>query len=144
MQKFYETQVMLHTIGQKFERCLQAKDGSISLHQFHFLNYIERNKSCTPSEIAKHFGITLGAVTGFVDRLFKQNLITRERSEEDRRLVVIQLSEEGHKQLNLLNERMLDVYRKMGEELGEDEIEVFNRHLARILRVLTELEDNVT
>ncbi|MEA4902002.1 MarR family transcriptional regulator [Desulfitobacterium sp.] len=144
MQKFYETQVMLHMIGQKFERCLQAKDGSISLHQFHFLNYIERSNSCTPSEIAKHFGVTLGAVTGFVDRLFKQNLITRERSEEDRRLVVIQLSEEGRKQLNLLNERMLDVYHKMEEQLGEDEIEVFNRHLARILRVLTELEDNVT
>lgn len=142
MQKEYETQVLLHTIGQKYERYLLPKEGSISLHQFHALKFLEQKKSCTPSEIAKQFNITLGAVTGFVDRLYKQNLIRRERSEEDRRLVVLELSEEGMNQLANFEKRLFEVHRQIKEKLGEKEIELLNQHLARYQQALLEIVED--
>ena len=75
------------------------------MHQMMFLKYLERRVTCTPSDIAQQFGITLGAVTGFVDRLHKLGLITRTRSEEDRRVVIIQLTAEGSESLNTFEEQ---------------------------------------
>ena len=72
-----------------------SEDGDLSMHQMMFFKYLERRVTCTPSDIAQQFGITLGVVTGFVDRLYKLGLITRKRSEEDRRVVIIQLSPRG-------------------------------------------------
>lgn len=142
MKNLYETQAMLHTIGQKYQRYLLPKEGPISFQQFHFLMFLQRKVSCTPSEIAKQFDITMGAVTGFVDRLYKLNLITRERSEQDRRLVVIELSEEGKNQLANFEKRLFEVHQQIKQRLGEQEIELLNQHLARYQQVLLEIVED--
>ncbi|WP_066638865.1 MarR family transcriptional regulator [Desulfolucanica intricata] len=66
------------------------------------LKIIYYKGSSTPSEIAHEMGVTSGAVTSLTNRLFKQGYIVRERSEEDRRLVIIKLTTEGEKVAKLI------------------------------------------
>ena len=50
---------------------------------------------CTVTDIANHLEITLSAVTSLVDKLCNAGLVARFRSEEDRRVVYLKLTEEG-------------------------------------------------
>lgn len=48
------------------------------------------------SAIAGHLGQAVSTVTGLVDRLVQKGLAMRERPEEDRRTVKVQLTDKGH------------------------------------------------
>lgn len=95
MKLMEETDLLFRRVWKKYQSFLMPVSNELSMHQMMFLKFLEYKRTCTPSDIAGQFGITLGAVTGFVDRLYKIGLITRTRSEEDRRVVLIQLSQEG-------------------------------------------------
>lgn len=90
-----ETDLIFRTVWKRYQSYLMPEESELSLHQMMLLKYLERKGTCTPTDIAQKFGITLGAVTGFVDRLYKLGLIRRTRSEEDRRVVLIQISPQG-------------------------------------------------
>ena len=100
-----ETDLIFRKVWKKYQYYLMPRESDISMHQMLFLKYLEVKETCTPSEIAQQLGITLGAVTGFVDRLYKIGLITRNHSEEDRRVVLIQLSPKGLKPQTLLKRK---------------------------------------
>ena len=58
------------------------------------LNYLfDGNR--TMSEVSKHLNLDSSAVSTLVDRMFKKGLIQRLRSDEDRRIVMIGLTEDG-------------------------------------------------
>jgi DNA-binding MarR family transcriptional regulator len=49
----------------------------------------------TPGRLAKAIHLSQATVTGILDRLSARGLISRERSEEDRRRVIVRLTDEG-------------------------------------------------
>lgn len=56
-----------------------------------------RHKSInTPAELARHSGIDTGAMTRTLDRLEAKGFLTRHRCEQDRRVVILELTQEGH------------------------------------------------
>lgn len=66
-----------------------------SKNEIFALLFVYRQKQVNMSEIAEYMNIPLNTVTGVVSRLEKKHLVRRERSEEDKRVVTISLSEEG-------------------------------------------------
>jgi DNA-binding MarR family transcriptional regulator len=58
------------------------------------LGIIERNGPMTASELAKHTGLTAGAITGLVDRLIAAGYVSREHDRADRRRVILSASGE--------------------------------------------------
>lgn len=52
-----------------------------------------------PSELARRMYLHPATVVGLIDRLVKKGLVTRDRSDQDRRVVEISLSEAGKKLL---------------------------------------------
>ncbi|KND55199.1 Transcriptional regulator, MarR family [Candidatus Paraburkholderia kirkii] len=52
-------------------------------------------KCLTAADIAREYGIDASAVTWLIDRLEKRGLLSRVRSEEDRRVVRLALTDEG-------------------------------------------------
>ena len=68
------------------------------LKEFHTLDVIYhsmRNKTNTSSNIAKTLGITLGTLTTNVDRLCEKGYVTREKSDKDKRITTLCLTQEG-------------------------------------------------
>lgn len=98
------------------------KDGLTHV-QAVLLKYLLENESSTVSAIADYLGVTMAAVSSLVDRMVRGGLITRERSESDRRVVYVCLTPRGRKAvenyLKRLRERMEHLILKMGKENAE-------------------------
>ncbi len=56
---------------------------------------LHRGVAATPNELARELDMDAGALTRLLDRLEAKALITRERSETDRRVVLLALTEAG-------------------------------------------------
>lgn len=117
----------VHLVGHELRQIkgkVQLADGQIFL-----LILLSRIPYCKATDIASHIGITSGAVTGMTDKLVNMGFITRERSEEDRRVVLFSITEKGRETVNQIREARGAWFREYLCELTEEEmgeaIEVF-------------------
>lgn len=80
--------------------------GVITLPQVWVLRYLSRQRECPMRELAGFMKMGLSSVTGMVDRLVKQGLANRRRTERDRRLVFVDITAKGRKALkDILDQR---------------------------------------
>ena len=88
---------LLHNISKLIRSQVEknSQKYGLTMPQLALLKFIASQKVTTLSEVAKHEGLSNSTTCGILDRLEKHNLITRERSTQDRRIVVIKLSEQG-------------------------------------------------
>jgi len=135
---FGELEASLKKVWQKYHNYIVPDGSDLSPVQFFLLKFVHRRGICTPSEIAGEFGITLGAVTGLIDRLLKTGLIRRGRSDEDRRLVLISLTDSGKEIIDLFEGDRVKKVSRLAERFGISDIKA----LAELLnRFDTALED---
>jgi Transcriptional regulators len=134
-----ETDRLFRAVWKKYQSFLMPEDSDLSMHQMMFLKYLERCVTCRPSDIAQQLGITLGAVTGFVDRLHRLGLITRTRSEEDRRVVIIQLSPKGIEPLIAFEEERKTKFARIFQKLDLPQVAELNKVLEHLDVVLDDL-----
>lgn len=69
----------------------------ISNNDMHIIEAIGPGEDSTMSVVAKKLGITAGSLTTSVNSLVNKKYVVRERSETDRRVVYIRLTEKGMK-----------------------------------------------
>ncbi len=69
----------------------------ISVNDMHVIEAVGLEGTKNMSQIAKKLGITVGSLTTAMNGLVKKHYVTRERSEEDRRVVTIRLTEKGER-----------------------------------------------
>ena len=74
-----------------------SKNHSITSAQLNCLLALYENGPLPPSQVAKHMMVKSSTVTGVVDRLERKGLVKRERNSPDRRIINIQLTEDGKK-----------------------------------------------
>ncbi|MGD9568370.1 MAG: MarR family winged helix-turn-helix transcriptional regulator [Sedimentibacter sp.] len=78
------------------EKCLKIGEFSdLSITEMHVIDNIGINRERTMSDTAKDLRITSGTLTTAIDNLIKKGYVIRERSEKDRRVVKIKLTENG-------------------------------------------------
>jgi len=84
--------------------------------------FIIANKSGTNSRtLARYLDVTQGNVTGIVNRLAEQGLVTRAPSPGDRRIIILEATQRGR-------------------QLLSDLIEVHSKHMVSILETLSQNE----
>ena len=93
------------------------------------LSILEQSSRMTMSVLADSASIPLSTATGIVDRLVEDELVTRRRAKEDRRLVVVELTERGRKLVQYHRELRKEVFSRLLSELNEAE----KRELLRLL-----------
>jgi DNA-binding MarR family transcriptional regulator len=72
-----------------------AKRESLSSQELKVLNTVGRHDHCIMSMLARRICLSLSGVTGLIDRLVEKKLVCRDRSLEDRRVVKVELTDEG-------------------------------------------------
>lgn len=112
-----------------------ASLGSLSLQQLAVLNIVGDNEPCTMSEIAKKASLSLSSITIIVDKLVKDKLMKRIRSEEDRRVVRAALTTEGRKIYQVQIERVHKVIQRLFTILTSEEQE----QLVKVLQKIAQL-----
>jgi DNA-binding MarR family transcriptional regulator len=68
---------------------------ALSSQEIRVLRTVGRHEGCIMSMIADRIRLSLSSVTGLIDRLVEKKLVCRDRSTEDRRVVQVELTDEG-------------------------------------------------
>jgi DNA-binding MarR family transcriptional regulator len=107
--------------------------GSISFPQFFLLAYLASEDYLTMSDIAKKMGHSTAAATGLVDRIEKLNYVERVHAAEDRRKIMVRITQKGTELVARMRREIAtnlsDVMSEMDEE-ETDTVEHANRALA--------------
>jgi DNA-binding MarR family transcriptional regulator len=99
----------------------RARLGDLNKHDGSVIFFLGQDGACTMSELALKIRLTVSSATLIVDRLVDKELIARERSAEDRRVVRVALTQEGASLYRVVEETILGLGRAMLMALDEDE-----------------------
>ena len=92
----------------------------------------------TAGDIARHAGLTTGAVTGILDRLEKAGLVERFRDASDRRKVFVRPCMEALQRVGRLYQGLAAASLKHASRYSTKELELVQDYLEGSLRVLRE------
>ena len=73
----------------------QGEFSDLSVTENHIIEAIGKDREMTMTEVAKDLDITVGTLTTAINRLIKKEYVERRRIEEDRRVVLIKLTNKG-------------------------------------------------
>ena len=94
--------------------------GNISFPQFFLLAYLSSEDYLTMSDIAKKMGHSTAAATGLVDRLEKLSYVERVHAAEDRRKIMVRITQKGTELVARMRREiaanLADVMSEMDEE----------------------------
>ena len=115
------------------EKCLKKGEFSnLSIKEMHIIDSIGINREPSMSETAKELGITSGTLTIAVDNLIRKGYVERRRSKEDRRVVLIKLTEKGIRAYKAHEDFHKDLVTSVLEALEENEAELLVKVLSNI------------
>jgi len=115
-------------------RLLTAQEDQLTGIQFFTLRLLAKEGRMKVTEIASYQGVTLSAITGLVNRLYRMELVHRDQDEGDRRIVWVRPSEKGLSLLDRANERRARELKGYLQELTPGELEKFQQILKLLLR----------
>ena len=96
----------------------------LSVREMHTIEKIGRKEQRMMSEVAQDLGITVGTLTTSINRVIKKGYVDRKRIEEDRRVVLVELTKKG-KIAHRLHERFHnEMVRSMMDDLSEEEKDI--------------------
>lgn len=114
------------------EAIISGEFQDITDNDMHIIEAIGLNQEKKMSEIAHTQKITLGSLTTSMNSLVKKNYVVRSRSEEDRRVVYVHLTEKGERAYH----HHADFHKKMVEavieQLKEEEVPILIKCLERL------------
>lgn len=99
---------------------------------------IEKKKEIIMTELAEYIHSPMSTATGIINRLVKDGYIIRERNEQDRRIVVLKLTEKGIEVIKRLKELIAAYMNKVAEKLTQEEIQYLVQIAGKILNILNE------
>ena len=73
----------------------QAIDPDLKMKEHMVIEFLGRKEAAKMSKLASFFSVPPTTMTSIIDRLVKKGYLERRRSEEDRRVVLVTLSQQG-------------------------------------------------
>lgn len=109
----------------------QSAFKDLSLTEMHVIEAIGVG-SRTMTDVADQIGVTVGTLTTSINRLVKKEYVTRNRSEDDRRFVQIELTHKGKLAYRIHESFHGKMVNYMIEELSNEDHEVLIASLTRL------------
>lgn len=125
-EPYYDYYQRLDDVSLKIMRRLTHQvsrilDEGITSAQFLVMRLVARHDSMTVSQIAEILGVTLSAVTLLSDRLETGGWLSRDRHPQDRRLVVLTLTDAGRQKLADLESKRIRMLHRYMSQMTESE-----------------------
>lgn len=95
--------------------------GNISFPQFFLLAYLSSEEYLTMSDIAKKMGHSTAAATGLVDRLEKLGYVERVHAAEDRRKIMVRITQKGTELVARMRREIATNLSDVMSEMDEEE-----------------------
>lgn len=111
---------------------------NLTINDIHVINAIGEGEPKNMSSVAKSLQVTTGTLTISVNSLVKKGYVDRVRSDEDRRVVLISLTETGRR-ARLAHKRFHEqMIESITERLSPDEREVLSGALTNMIQFFKE------
>lgn len=109
---------------------------NVTKNEMFVLMWLYRHDGVNMSSIAEYLNVPLNTATGIVGRMEKKAMVRRVRSEQDKRVVTIEITETGHGQINLI---MKEYFKYAGKILGDltiEEMDILNKLMTKVVSTL--------
>ncbi|MBP7164729.1 MAG: MarR family transcriptional regulator [Firmicutes bacterium] len=130
------------------EAITKASALGLTMSEIHVIEAIGTDEPRSMSEVASDLGVTVGTLTASVNRLVYKGHVTRFRSERDRRMVLVSLTDDGRLAYSIhdhFHKHMVEgILRNLDEESQEAVILAAEKLYEFFLKVKAEdmLEDH--
>lgn len=111
----------------------KLNQGNVSFPQFFLLAYLSSEEYLTMSDIAKKMGHSTAAATGLVDRLEKLGYVERVHAAEDRRKIMVRITQLGVELVSRMRKEIASDLAGLMAEMDEDQVEAVE-HTKRAIK----------
>jgi len=112
-------------------------EGTLSLVHLNLLMLLRFNGPLTMSRLAEMLDVSVASATGIVDRMEKKGVIERRRSDEDRRVVQVYVTEKGEQVFTQMQAERQANMMKMISKITDSDLKA----LLKGLRAVREARD---
>ena len=116
---------------------------NLTIAQLKSLFLIVREGSTNTKTLAKELGVTPSNVTGIVDRLVKQGLVSRQENPEDRRMLRLRVTDKGEAILTSLREETISSMSEVLARMSIEELSSLARGLSSLVKAASSTEENL-
>jgi len=118
---------------------VDLKNQEVSFSQFVLLQILRKKGPKKVSELAEEMFVTLSAITGLSDKLVKNEFISRERSEKDRRIVQLVITEKGEQLALKIEQQQKEKMDHIHDGFTEEELKVMKKMYEKLTHNLKNL-----
>jgi DNA-binding MarR family transcriptional regulator len=130
-----ETMVYLYTESRRLTK-LAAREVGLTGPQLTVVKLLDTFGDLSLSSLSERIRAQNSTVTGIIDRMEREDLVLRERSTSDRRVVFIRLTEKGKRVARDIDVEPLSIFRTVLSSLSREDT-------TDLLRVLSKLGKRV-
>lgn len=131
---------------EMFDKVLDAESKAVITEEFkditnndmHIIDAIGIEDPRRMTDIAKRLNVTTGTLTTNVNSLEKKGYIVRNRSDEDKRVVLVKLTEKGRKAFFHHRDYHWNMIRSINKSMDRQEREILVRCLEKLNQFLDE------
>ncbi|TDQ42759.1 MarR family winged helix-turn-helix transcriptional regulator [Aureibacillus halotolerans] len=134
IQRFMASLREIRKLMDQVIRVIATEMDSTPLQLF-VLSYLGKNPDQSLKHLADELKVSNSTMSGVVDRLVQSNLVKRDRSSEDRRVLVMNLTEEGKDKQNQFKDffyKRLEEVEQLPEEDMETLLSLHQKVIAQI------------
>ncbi len=113
-------------------------EDNLALPQIVVLDLLRERGPCNMSDLARTLNHTMSATTGIIDKMIRMEMVKRERSQEDRRVVIVALLRKGEEAAKRVNEARRDLSNEMYSVFTQKEKQEYLRLLKKVYDNLRE------
>ena len=131
------TESLVHGFNPTRERTWFELD--LTMPQMKTLVYVIKNDGPTSGQIASGLGVTLSTITGIVDRLEEQSLVSRHEDRRDRRITRVVPSARGKELIDGLFRYRNEVVTAILSQLDESQLETVEKAFQYLVEAAAKL-----
>ncbi|MBX3186713.1 MAG: MarR family transcriptional regulator [Labilithrix sp.] len=128
-----EAIIYLYTESRRITKEL-AKRADLTGPQLTVVKLLEQIGDLSLSSLSEKIRAQNSTVTGIIDRMEREGLVTRERSKEDRRVVYIRLTPKGRELAQEIPVEPMEIFKGALEGLSAQEIRDLLRIMTKVAR----------
>lgn len=113
-------------------------DLEMSKQELFFLLVTDKNGEITMSQFSDLLNVPMSTSTGIADRLVKKGYIVRDRSQQDRRIVVIKLTKNGIKFIENFKDKIKNFVSSIDDAITDDEKLIIMNIVLKVMNAFRE------
>lgn len=138
-QRATELRGVFQEVGRQFQAANSALadglHGTLSNQERRVLDFLGREGPQMMRVLAEYLNLAVNSVTTVADGLEEKRLVRRQRSDEDRRVVRVDLTEYGHKVYREVDSASLQFFQAILDPLTGDEQEILLVLMRKVARM---------